>query len=130
MTYQKREQQEKLFWAREECETTLANLKTAIANINEQLENLRFKLSKFHVLLLEISWQDNRYDWIRELEDFLAWLMQEQKKCMPRGVCGQIMFVSSGRSGLLGKYPRFQDAWEAFQAFRDAWITLHERKED
>jgi uncharacterized coiled-coil protein SlyX len=46
---------EKLFWARAECECALANLKTTITAVNEQLSNLRLIRSQLRSTLRMIK---------------------------------------------------------------------------
>ncbi|MFF2886683.1 hypothetical protein [Paenibacillus sp. NPDC057967] len=48
-------------------------------------------------------------------DDFLGWLSSEQRKCIPRGPCGQSMWITSGAAGLNGKYPTFLDAYQAWK---------------
>lgn len=53
--------------------------------------------------------------WISGLQDFCAWLSQEQRKCTPRGPCGQDVLTTSGTRGLVAKYPTFYDAYRAWK---------------
>ncbi|GIQ63668.1 hypothetical protein PACILC2_22360 [Paenibacillus cisolokensis] len=53
--------------------------------------------------------------WISGLGDFVAWLNEEQRKCVPKGPCGQSFLVTSGLIGLMAKYPTFEAAYEAWR---------------
>lgn len=53
--------------------------------------------------------------WIGGFEDFIGWLSSEQRKCIPRGPCGQDVMTTSGVRGLMGKYPTFFAAYHAWE---------------
>lgn len=55
-----------------------------------------------------------RDHWFDGFQDFGAWLAGEQRKCIPRGPCGQDMLTTSGYHGLTRKYPTFESALEAW----------------
>lgn len=52
--------------------------------------------------------------WVGNIQEFLAWLGSEQRKCVPKGICGQDLMTTSGMRGLIGKYPTFEDAYNAY----------------
>ncbi|MNV11746.1 hypothetical protein D3C71_1023210 [compost metagenome] len=52
--------------------------------------------------------------WLDGFQDFGAWLASEQRKCIPRGLCGQSMLITTGYAGLCAKYPTFESALEAW----------------
>ncbi|GAA0840591.1 hypothetical protein GCM10008915_36450 [Bifidobacterium pullorum subsp. gallinarum] len=59
-------------------------------------------------------------NWFAGFQDFGAWLSQEQRKCVPRGPCGQDVLTTSGARGLMAKYPTFYDAYRAWKEAVDS----------
>ena len=53
-------------------------------------------------------------EWHHNLMDFYGWISLEQRKCEPRGICGQSMSITSGYNGLIAKYKTFEDAYAAY----------------
>lgn len=63
--------------------------------------------------VFNVGMYDRDY-WLGGFQDFGGWLASEQRKCIPRGPCGQDMLTTSGYHGLMRKYPTFESALDAW----------------
>jgi hypothetical protein len=55
------------------------------------------------------------HDWYNNMLDFLHWCNNEIKKCQPTGICGQSVYITSGKAGFDSKYPTLEDAYKAYE---------------